>query len=74
MNPADQPPPEPERGNAVKRMTAGILAIAAGLCLLAGSILIGLHRGWVPPACAFAAAGVLTVAGFAVLAGKGGQQ
>ena len=73
MNPADQPPPEPDRGDPVKRMIAGVLAVAAGLCLLAASALIGLHRGWVPPACAFAAAGVFTVAGFAVLAGKGRQ-
>ena len=72
-SPADLPPPEPEKGNPGKIRVARILAVAAGLSLLAASALISLHHGWVPPACAFIVAGLFTVAGFAILAGKGRQ-
>lgn len=74
MNPADQPPPDPDRGDPVRSMTAWVLFLAAGLCVLAASILTGRHYGWVPPSCVFAAAVVFAVAGFAVLAGKGRRQ
>ena len=72
-SPADLPPPNPDRGNPVKVRLARVFAVAAGLSLLVASALISLHRGWVPPACAFIVAGLFTVAGFAVLAGKGRQ-
>ena len=69
-SPADLPPPEPEKGDPGKIRVARILAVAAGLSLLTASALTRLHHGWVPPACAFTAAGLFTVAGFAVLAGR----
>ena len=69
-SPADLPPPEPEKGDPGKIRVARILAVAAGLSLLVASALTRLHHGWVPPACAFTAAGAFTVAGFAVLAGR----
>ena len=55
----------------MRSMTAWVLFTAAALCVFAACIAYSLHRGWVPPACFAGAAVVLTVAGFAVLAGKG---
>ena len=71
MNPADQPPPEPERGNAVRGMIGWTLVVAAVVCIFAVAVLSGLNHGWVPVALAVAVVVVLAVAAVVVLAGKG---
>ncbi len=68
---ADRPPPDPERGNAVRKMIAGPLLAAAGVCVFAASALVKHERA--AAVCVFAVAGVLLVAFVAVLAGKGRQ-
>ena len=70
-SPADLPPPAPDRGNPVRGMIAWVLFVAAVVCVFIVAVLAGLDRGWVPVVLAVAAAVVLTVAGVAVLAGKG---
>ena len=67
-SPADQAPPEPERGDPVRRTIAGILAVAACVCLLAIGVLAGLGFGWRPPLISAGAAIVCAGAALAVLA------
>ena len=73
MNPADQPPPEPDKGDPGKIRRASILGIAAFSCILAASVAIGLHHGWLPVACFAGAAAAFAVAAVAVLAGRRGK-
>jgi hypothetical protein len=70
-SPADKAPPDPERGNAVRKMIAGALLVAAGVCILVASALLNVHNGRVPAVCVYAVAAVLALAAAAVLAGKG---
>ena len=70
-SPADQPPPEPDRGDPARRTIAGILAVTACVCLLIVGVLAGLGLGWRPPliaagvaiVCAGTALGVLAFGG-----------
>lgn len=75
-SPADKPPPEPERGDPVRRRIALVFAVAAAVCLLAAGILSDhqLHLGWRPPVIAAGAAIVCAGAGLAVLAFGGRPQ
>jgi hypothetical protein len=75
-SPADQPPPDPERGNAVRLMIAGGLFVAAGVLGVVASALAGphVHLGAVPVAVAAGLAGACIGAAFVVLAGKGRQR
>ncbi len=70
MNPQT---PGPGRDAAVRRIIAGALLVAAGVCGLTASALAGphVHHGWIPPVSAGAAAGVFFAAFVAVLAAKG---
>ena len=71
MNPADQPPPDPDRGDPGKIRAARVLFAVAVLCLFTAGI--GSRYGWVAVACATGTAAILAVVGVAVLAGKGGK-
>jgi hypothetical protein len=75
MTPADQPPPDPQRGNAVRLMIAGALIAAAGVLGFVASALAGphVHLGLVPVAVTAGLAGACIGAAFVVLAGKGRQ-
>jgi hypothetical protein len=72
-SPADQTPPDPERGHAVRLMIAGALIAAAGVLGVVASALAGphVHLGAVPVAVAAGLAGACLGAAFVVLAGKG---
>ena len=70
-SPADQPPPEPDRGDPGKIRRARILGIAAVSCVFGAFAAAGLHHGWVPVACFAGVAAAFAVAAVAVLAGKG---
>ena len=74
-SPADQPPPEPERGDPVRTRWAIALGIAGLMCIFAAFVLAGPHvrDSWVPPTIAAAAALVFAGAALAVLA-FGGRQ
>jgi uncharacterized membrane protein len=72
-SPADKAPPDPQRGNAVRKMIAGPLLVAAGVCILVASALLNVHNGQVPAVCVYAAAAVFSLAALVVLAGKGRQ-
>jgi len=75
VNPADQPPPPPERGNAVRLRIAVGLCVAAIVLLFVTFALAGphVHLGAVPVAVAAGLAGACIGAAVVVLAGKGRQ-
>jgi len=70
-SPADQPPPEPERGDPVRLRWFWALIATAAVCAIVACALAGPHVpvSWVPPASVGAAAVVLVVIAFVVLAG-----